>query len=58
MVKDDQRAQAIRIALEGVADELLALPPDRSGSVTLHFQNAVPMRVEWRILARPVKRGG
>lgn len=40
--------------MRGVGDELLALPPDKSGSVTVHFQNGVPMKVEWRLLARPV----
>lgn len=50
----DRREEVIRSAMKGVGDEMLDLPQDKSGSVTVHFQNGVPMKVEWRILARPV----
>lgn len=49
-----QREKMVRVALEGVGDELLALDASKSGSVTLHFQNGIPMKVEWRMLARPL----
>jgi hypothetical protein len=53
-----QRERVIRAAFEGVGDELLDLDTTKSGSVTVHFQNGIPMKVEWRMLARPVKHAG
>lgn len=51
---DGPRERAIREALEGVAEELLALDPKKSGHLLIHFQNGIPLKVEWRLLARPL----
>ena len=59
MTPDNRREELIRSAFEGVGDEMLAVGPSKSGSVTVHFQHGVPLKVEWRMLARaldPVPR--
>ena len=48
-----QREAMIRAAFLEVAEELIALGPTRSGSVTVHFQNGgASLKSEWRFLAR------
>lgn len=56
LVTAGQREALIRAAMHGVADELVSLDTAKSGSVTVHFQGTIPMKVEWRLLARPVER--
>lgn len=48
------RESLIRAALLGVAAEMAELDSSKSGSVTIHFQNGLPMKVDWRLLARPI----
>lgn len=58
LVSDTARAQRIREAMAGVAEEMIALGPLRSGHVLVHFQNGVPQKVEWRLVARPIQQPG
>lgn len=55
-MSDDRRKQLIREALDGVAEEMAALSVAKSGHVMVHFQNGIPMKVEWKLTAEPVRR--
>ena len=56
VVSEDARETFVRAAFDGVADELIALGSTKSGAVTVHFQNGVPLKIEWRTLAEPISR--
>jgi hypothetical protein len=51
-----RRAEMIRDALEIVGDELIELGPNKSGSVTIHFQNGLPRKAEWKTNAELIAR--
>ena len=48
------RESLIRAALLGVAAEMAELDTSKSGAVTVHFQNGLPMKVKWEFSARPL----
>lgn len=53
MTPSDREA-LIRAAFLGVAAEMAELDSSKSGRVTVHFQNGMPMKVEWNLSARPL----
>lgn len=55
-MSESDRARRVREALAGVAEELIDLGWTKSGHVLVHFQNGIPMKVEWRTIAEPIKR--
>ncbi|HUG36665.1 MAG TPA: hypothetical protein VML54_06925 [Candidatus Limnocylindrales bacterium] len=51
-----EREKIVKDALAGVAEEMIKLGRLKSGHVLVHFQNGVPMKVEWRTVAEPIRR--
>lgn len=54
LVSPSDREALIRAAFLGVAAELAEMGTSKSGSVTIHFQNGLPTKNEWRLLARSI----
>ena len=51
------RDTVVHEAFLAVADEFLDIVgPDKSGSVTVHFQNGVPLTHSWEIKGRTIVR--
>lgn len=53
----DNRDRVVREAFQAVAEEFLELVKvDKSGSVTIHFQNGVPLTHSWEFKGRTIPR--
>lgn len=53
----DRRATVVHEAFEAVADEFMDLvDPGKSGAVTIHFQNGVPLTHSWEFKGRTIQR--
>lgn len=53
---ESERTRRIHEAFQEVADEMIDMGQLKSGHVLVHFQNGMPMKVEWRTLAEPLGR--
>ena len=51
-----EREKVVRESMAGVAEEMVKLGRQKSGHVLVHFQTGVPMKVEWRTVAEPIRR--
>lgn len=55
LVSPSDREALIRSAFLGVADDMAALGTAKSGKVIVHFQNGLPMKVEWQTVAEAIR---
>lgn len=56
-MSNSQRDRVVRDAFAAVAEEFIRLVEvDKSGAVTIHFQNGVPLTTSWEFKGRTIQR--